>query len=227
MLPVPIASSLVAIRCGVGTTSRVRARTLVSAIVCARCCRGSGRRVPVRGCLGRTLVPALVSARCRGRRRSSGTRGGSLVPTLLQADLHILRNVDGKVLAELFKVRSIDGRRESKRGVDDVDVETKEVLSDLRDSGVLVVESGNKDGGLALVVDLVVDATLRENSALELGESSGNLGTRVRCFDEAVLENIAEVNLSVHDGEELGGTRVDVRSVDAASVQKSERGRDA
>ena len=130
------------------------------------------------------------------------------------------------MLAELLDVAAVDGLGESQRSVDHVSVQAEEVLRHLRGTGVLAVERGDEGGGLALVIDLVVDAALREDCALEFLEGAGDFGVFARGY-EAVFEDVAEVDGAVDDGEELGGAGVNVRGVDAACVEEAEGGADA
>lgn len=147
----------------------------------------------------------------------------------LQARVNTLSKVGGDALAELSNVGAIDLLRESKRSVDDIWVEAEEVLGDLGSTRVLGVQSSNKDGGLAVrvVVELVVDGALREDSAHELVERTSNFGI-LASSNESVLEDIAELHATaLHDCEEFGCARVNVRSVHAAGLKEAKGGRDA
>lgn len=175
------------------------------------------------GCLRACIVLAGGGRRKTNRVPSSSRR--ARVAALLQANIRTLSNVDRKVLAELLDVLSVDLLREAKCSVDDIRVEPKETLSHLQCSSVCVVESGHELGRGALVVDLVMDGALREHSALELGECPCDFGVLVGC-DEAVLEDVAEVDLTLNHGEELGRARVDVRRVNTTCVEETKRGRD-
>jgi hypothetical protein len=68
---------------------------------------------------------------------------------------------------ELLDVGTIDGRREAKRSVDDILVESKEALGNLVCTRVLRVQRSDEGGTFAVVVELEVDGTLGENGALE------------------------------------------------------------
>lgn len=190
--------------------------------------RKSGSLVPSSITAGSSVAAgSRIPARDRdrvARGRSSITaripRSLALSLALGQANLHALRKVGRDILAKLRDVLPINGLGESKRSVDDVRVQAEEVLGDLRGTRVLVVERRNERGRVALVVDLVVDAALREDGALELGEGAGDFGVFTGC-DEAVLEDVAEVNFAVDHGEELGGAGVDVGCVDAAGVEEA------
>ena len=176
-------------------------------------------------CLGADLlVASSVAAGC-GRRSIGGgvSSRSALVPALRQADIHALRNVGRNIAAELLNVLAINRLGEAQRRVHNVRVQAEEVLGDLGGSGVLAVERSNEDRGLALVVDLIVDAALREDGALELGEGAGDLGVLAR-GDEAVLEDVAEVYLALHDGKELRGARVNMGCVDSAGIKEAQGG---
>lgn len=61
------------------------------------------------------------------------------------------------LFAELVDVLAIDALRETKSNIDDITVESEEVLGDLTGARVFGVESSDKGGGLAVVVELVMD----------------------------------------------------------------------
>lgn len=127
------------------------------------------------------------------------------------------------MFAELLNVLPIDGLGKAERGVDDVGVETKEVLRNLRCAGIFAVEGSYEGGGLTLVVDLVVDAALGEHGALEFGERAGDFGV-LTSRHQAVLENVAKIDLAFDDGEKFGGAGMDMGCVDATSVKEAKRG---
>ena len=100
-----------------------------------------------------------------------------------EALLDALGERGGDVLAELLEVVGVDLLGEAEGGVDDLGVEVDdEVLSDRGRTGVLGVEAGDGDRGLAVQVLLEVDAALGEDGALVLGQG----GVELR--GEAVLE---------------------------------------
>jgi hypothetical protein len=87
---------------------------------------------------------------------------------------------------------------------------------------------GDKDGLFAVVVELEVDGALGEDGALELVERAGDLRVLALADDKAVLKDVAELKvLALYESEELGGTGVHVRGIDAAWLHESESGRDA
>lgn len=144
-----------------------------------------------------------------------------------QADLHVLCQVGGNRALELVNVLSVDLLGESKGSVDDLGVEVEEALSNLVGTGVLIVQSCDEDGLFTVVVELEVDGALRENSALELLQTTGDLRVVLARY-EAVLEDVAELDvLAVDNGQKLGSARVNVRSVDSAWLQEAEGGGDA
>ena len=141
-----------------------------------------------------------------------------LDPTPIQTTLR----AQGETLRDrLLKVRKI-GRiqhvGETQIRIHDIRIQIEEVLADGAEAGVVITESGHKDGGLAVVVELVVDGPLGQDGALVEAERGGLL---VR---EAVLEDEARVHVAAADqGQELRGPRVDVRLVHAARVHEAGR----
>jgi len=140
-----------------------------------------------------------------------------------QALLNTLGQGNWDGLLELGEVVLVDLLGEAKRSIDDVTAGVdEEVLGDGAGTGVLGVETGNGDRGVAVEVLLPVDAALGEDGTLEESQVGALLG------DEAVLENEAGLNVGVgDDGEELGGVGVDVRGVKTAGPEEDACGGDA
>ena len=89
---------------------------------------------------------------------------------------------------ERSKVVRIDLLREAKSRINDGRIDVEEVLSDLAGTGILVAEARDERSRLAVVVELEVDASLREDSALELGESGVLLNGEAVLEDKTCLE---------------------------------------
>ena len=84
---------------------------------------------------------------------------------------------------ERRKVISVNLLREAKRGIEDRRIDAEEVLRDRACARVLIAQTRDEDGRLAIIVELEVDASLGKDCALELGESS------VLLDSEAVFED--------------------------------------
>lgn len=121
-------------------------------------------------------------------------------------------NVGWDLLAESLDIFAVNALGEAESGVDNVWVKAEEVLGDLGSSWVLAIQGGDECSRFALWVELVVDAANRENSALELLEVAGDFSI-VASLDKAVLQDVAEVHLAFDDGQEFGGTGMNVRGV--------------
>jgi len=90
---------------------------------------------------------------------------------------------------ERCEVIPIDLRREAERGVEDRGIDAEEVLRDRARARILIAQARDEDGRLAVIVELEVNASLREDCALELGEGG------VLLDGEAVLEDEASLNV--------------------------------
>lgn len=148
------------------------------------------------------------------------------------APLEALIDAESKVgrdlAPELLDVGAVQALGEAEGGVNDVGIETEEVLGDLGSASILRVQGSDEGGRMALGVDLVVDAAHRENGALKLGEVAGDLVVcRNLGVDEAVLEDETEVDLTIDESEELGGAGMDVRGVHTAGIEEADSGGDA
>jgi hypothetical protein len=122
---------------------------------------------------------------------------------------------------------AVNGAGEPKRSINNIRVQRKESLSNLVGTRVLRVERSDESSLLAVVVELVMDAALRENSALELVQVPGDLWVLAR-LDKCVLEHETELEVGAFDErEEFGGAGVHVGSVDAAGVEEAEGGADS
>lgn len=112
-----------------------------------------------------------------------------------QAGINVLGQVGRNELPELLDVLAVDGVGQTKSSIEDVGVESEEVLRDLAGSGILAVERSDESGLFAVVVELEVDGALGEHGTLELVQSTGNLGV-LTSFNKAVLENISELEVA-------------------------------
>lgn len=145
----------------------------------------------------------------------------------LQADVHVLRDIGWDVLPEQLDVLAIDLLGHSKGSVDNLRVEGEEVLCDLAGSGVFAVQTGNKGSLVAVIVELEVDAALRENSAVELVQIASDFWVLGRAH-QPILKHVAELEVGpIDQSEKLSGARVHVRSVDAAGLEEAESCADA
>ena len=92
---------------------------------------------------------------------------------------------------------------------------------------VLRVERSDKSSLLAVVVELVVDATLGKDGAFKLVQVPGDLGV-LACLDQSVLENEAEFEVGAFDEcEEFCGAGMYVGGVNAAGVVEAEGSADS
>lgn len=141
----------------------------------------------------------------------------------LEALLDALGERARDVLLELGEVISVDLVGEAEGGVDDFGVDVdNEVLGDGAGTGVLRVETSNRNSGLAVQVLLEVDAALREDGALVLSQGGVEFG------DEAVLENESREHFGVGDeGQEFSGAGMEVRGIQAAGVEEDAGSGDA
>lgn len=120
---------------------------------------------------------------------------------------------------KLRDITRIDLRRKAQIGLQDLRIQPEEVLRDAAEPRIPAVEAGDEDGGLAAVVELVVDAAHREHGALVPGQRVGDRG------GEAVFEDEARFDVgALGDGEDLRGARVHVRGVHAAGLEEADGG---
>lgn len=111
-----------------------------------------------------------------------------------QANIDILSKVGRDSLPELFNVLAIDGIGETKGCVNDVGIESEEILCDLAGTGVFGVQSSNKCSLVAIVVELEVNGALREDGAFKFVQSTSDLGI-LTGLDEAVFKDITELEV--------------------------------
>jgi len=114
------------------------------------------------------------------------------------------------------EVVGVDLCGEAQSGVNDGRVDAEEVLGDLAGTGILVAEARDEASGIAVVVELEVDASLREDGTLELGQSGVLLHNEVVLEDETGLEVVA-----FDEGQELARARVDMGSIKATGVHEA------
>jgi len=125
-------------------------------------------------------------------------------------------------MLECHKVVSVNLLGKSKCSVDNIRVQGEEVLGDGAGTRVLAVQTGDGHSGGAVKVLLEVDAAHGEDGTLKLGERG------VEFRGQAVLQNETGEQVVVSDqGQELGGTRVDVWGVQATRVEEDASRRDA
>lgn len=101
------------------------------------------------------------------------------------------------------------------------------MLQHRRRARIVGTKRGHNSSRLARMVDLPVNATLREERASELGQSAtdrrdGWLSAGVRQW--RAFEHVPEAEFAFDDGEEFIGTRVDVREEDAARAERCHGG---
>ena len=76
---------------------------------------------------------------------------------LLDTSIDSERNVGWDLLPESCDVLAVDRLRETNGSIDDIGVQTEEVLGDLRSTRVFRVERGNEHGRFTLGVELIMD----------------------------------------------------------------------
>jgi hypothetical protein len=144
-----------------------------------------------------------------------------LLAALGHADLHVPSQVGRDILGKVLKVLAVDFLGEAERSVDNLVVKREEALGDLVGTWVLRVEAGNKDGLLTVVVELEVNGALGEDGALEFVKRAGDLGVLAGADEKAIFKDVAKLEvLSLYEGEELGGARVHMRSVDSTGLEE-------
>jgi hypothetical protein len=149
----------------------------------------------------------------------------------LSTILHLLSKGGGDNLPELVDSAGIKELRVATNGCNEdiVRQHREEVSGKLGAAGVQTVEGSREDSRFARGVELEVHLTLREDHAAVVGQSGINLANRasgvlaiqVTCATRVLLENQAADKLTLHNSEELVGTRVQVRRVEAAGVNKA------
>jgi len=126
-------------------------------------------------------------------------------------------------LLESVNISAIDSLAESSR--DHIGAEGEELVSDLSSSEVLGVERGNEDGVVAVRVELGVDGSLVERCHLELVDGVLDDSSARLCVagsvEDAVLWDHLDLKGTLSDDLEFGGTRMNVRSVEAASFEEA------
>lgn len=142
--------------------------------------------------------------------------GGGLNPTLsitiLNTQSKSTRDICQQVI-EVLRCNLVREAKRSKRNI--VPGINNEVLRNGTRTGILIRETGDGDLWVALIVELPVDATLRERHALELCEVLGDFHV------ESVIEDETGREGSLGDeGQDFGGARVDVGCVQAAGLKK-------
>lgn len=144
-----------------------------------------------------------------------------LLSTLLQANIHILRQIGRDHLPELFEIILVDfpGQRAPKSSIQHLGVEREEALGSLIGPGIMMVQGGDEARLVAVVVELEVDTALGEDGAFESGKHAFD-GRVVGRRYKPVLENVAEAQVGAGDeGQEFAGPWVDVGCVDASTLR--------
>jgi hypothetical protein len=134
--------------------------------------------------------------------------------TLLQAPLHIARQISRQVLSKVLDILSINRtaipvslfpfyldeylRREPERSINNIGVQRKQRLRDLVGTRVLAVQGSDEGRVVAVVVELVVHGALREDSAFEFVERACDFGVGAG-RDEVVFEDEAEFEVGAFD----------------------------
>ena len=119
-------------------------------------------------------------------------------------------------LRKLPDVGMIQEIRKSQVGIDDIRVQREEVLPNSAQARILVTESGDEHCWLAVVIELIMDASLRQYGTLVLRQRGTHLSL------QAILKK--EAGLHVGAGgeyQELGRARMNVRFIHAARVHES------
>ena len=148
----------------------------------------------------------------------AGLLDAALGETALDAQGHIGR----QHVRELLNVLAVDGvlALEAEVRAEESLLNAKERLSGLLDAGVFVCEAGDEDCRLAVRVELGVQRTSGEDGHLELVQ---------RVLDErgsVLLDEVCPERALDYDVD-FGGTRVGVRSVEAAGADEADGHTDA
>lgn len=122
--------------------------------------------------------------------------------TPVDADGQVVRNTSGE--ADNLLDTNI-----SESGSDDIRWETEESLSDLVNTRVLIVESGDECEGFTAEVELEMDRSFGEDGSLTLGQ-------RVSDKASTVLLDESDVHLAVDEEQEFGRSGVGVWGVHSA-----------
>lgn len=141
--------------------------------------------------------------------------------------VHGLSQVSRNLAAELLNVGCVNGLGVAKRSIDNFSVESEEVLGNLAGTGVLRVQGSDEGSIVAVVVELEVDGALGKNGAVELVEVAGDFGV-LPGLDETVLKHVTKLEVvALDESKELCCSGVDVRRVDSARREESNRSTDA
>jgi len=141
--------------------------------------------------------------------------------TLGLANFNSTNEIGWQVLAELInaaRVKLVSIRGNAKGDVNDLLIESEEVLSNLTRPRISRVKGGNENRSLASRVELEMNAALRENCRFELlysrvereGQSVDVLCGR---SEQSVLHHEANFELSFDYGQDLGSAGVRVRGI--------------
>lgn len=131
--------------------------------------------------------------------------------TSLEAGSCALGERGGDAVGELGNVDALEEGRVAEIGVDEVRVFDEEVGSGSGDTRVFGGEAGDEDSGFAVVVEFVMNRTLRADGALvEADGGEDGIGEAV-FLDEACVEGLAG-----DEDDHLGGSVVGVHAVETA-----------
>ena len=136
----------------------------------------------------------------------------------LQTLLNALSQTRRDLALESSEVVSVDLAGEAESSINDIRAGVdEEVLGDGAGTWVLGVEASDTNGGLAVEVLLPVDGALREDCALVLGDGGVELvGLVILHHETGAHAELARGS----EGEEFGGTGVDVGSVEATALEE-------
>ena len=166
---------------------------------------------------------------------SENVDSSPLHATLGLAGVNSQDEVGGQVLAELVNVARVEfvsTLSDAQSDVDDVRVQNKEILCNLRGPRIGRVKGGNENRSLASRVELEMNAALREDGGFELlhsrvereGQSVDILCGR---GEETVLHDEADFELAFDDGQDLGCAGVRVRGIHPAWLEEGHCAADA
>ena len=135
--------------------------------------------------------------------------------TLGQTAIDTLRNIGRDQRAESIDISSINSDFSTSATLDDLILQSEELLSDLSNTWILRWEGCDENGVSAVGVEFGVYSSLREDSHLELVES-------VVEMSGAVLGNDGGEKTAFDNEIQFCGAGMDVRSVEAAGTEESD-----
>jgi hypothetical protein len=140
---------------------------------------------------------------------------------LSQADTDILSQVGGNLLAELVNILTVNSLGVVEGSVDNTSVEGEKVLGNLRGTWIFRVERSDKGGLLAVIVELEVNRSHREDSTLKSVQFTSDFWI-LTSPNETILEDVAKLQvLAIYQSKKFSSTGVDVRGIDAAGLEEA------